>query len=323
MKAVVYERYGPPDVLELREVDVPTVGDGEVLVRIHAAGVAAGDWHLLRATWFAVRLYQGLFRPKRPILGQDLAGRVEAIGTGVTRFRPGDEVFGSSENGGAFAEYASVPESELAPKPAGLTYAEAATVPVSSVTALQGLRDKGRIRPGHEVLINGASGGVGTYAVQIAKSFDAEVTAVCSTSKMDLVQSIGADHVIDYTRDDFTQMDERYDLVLDNVGNRSLAECRRTLRPEGIYVAVSGAPTRSLWVAMVGGAQMVSFISKVNREDLAFIKELVEAGKLRPVVDRHYALSEVPEALRDFGQGRARGKLVIDVRGAEEPGGTP
>jgi NADPH:quinone reductase-like Zn-dependent oxidoreductase len=316
MRAIVYEEYGPPDVLELREVDRPTVTDGGVLVRVHATCVSGGDWHMLTATWLAVRLYWGLLRPRRQVLGFDVAGTVEAVGAKVTHFRPGDEVFGASEAGGAFAELVCVPEAGLAPKPKGLTHEQAAAVPTSALTALHGLRDKGRIRSGQEVLINGASGGVGTFAVQLAKSFGAEVTGVCSTEKLDLVQSIGADHTIDYKREDFTQSDARYDLVLDNVGNRPLADCKRTLRPDGIYVAVSGHPARAVWIAMAGGKRMVSFVSRTNREDLGVLSELLLTGKLEPVIDRCYPLEEVPEAMRQFGEGRARGKIVIRVQGA-------
>ena len=316
MKAVVYQEYGPPGVLELREIDRPAVADGDVLVRVHATCVSGGDWHLLTATWLAVRLFWGLLRPKRQVLGFDVAGTVEAVGRRVTQFRPGDEVFGASDRGGAFAEYMCVPAGGLAPKPANLTHEQAAAVPTSALTALHGLRDKGRIRSGQKVLINGASGGVGTFAVQIAKSFGAEVTGVCSTGKLDMVRSIGADHTIDYSQEDFTRSDARYDLVLDIVGNRPLADCKRTLRPDGIYVAVSGHPARALWIAMTGGRRMVSFISHPNQGDLGFLRELLEAGKVTPVIDRRYPLNEVPEAMRYFGEGRARGKVVITVRGA-------
>ena len=313
MKAMVYERYGSPDVLELREVDKPTIAATDVLVRVHAAAVGAGDCHLLNGAMWAVRLYQGVFKPKRTILGYDVAGTVETVGAKVTQFQPGDQVFGEATRAGAFAEYVSVPEKAIVLKPAGLSFEEAAAVPVSALTALQGLRDKGRIQPGHKVLINGASGGVGTFAVQIAKSFGAEVTGVCSTSKLDMVRSIGADHVIDYGQEDFTKGDRRYDLVLDNVGNGPLADCKRTLSPEGIYVAVSGAPTRSLRVAIAGGRRMVAFIAQPNQADLEYLKELLETGKLTPVIDRRYPLSELPEAMRHVGAGHARGKVVITV----------
>ena len=313
MQAIVYEKYGPPDVLELREIDRPTIKDNEVLVRVHAAAIGAGDLHLLSAEIWAVRLYAGLCGPKRKVLGHDLAGTVEAVGKDVTGFKAGDEVFGTSNNAGAFAEYVRVPESGLALKPSNLTFDEAATVPVSALTALQGLRDKGRIQPGHKVLINGASGGVGLFAVQIAKSFGAEVTGVCSTKKMDMVRSLGADHVIDYTQEDFTESDRRYDLVLDNVGNRPLAACKRTLEPDGIYVAVAGAPSRSLRIAIAGGKNAIIFISLPNQKDLRCIKELVESGKLTPVIDRRYPLRELPEAIRYAVEGSARGKVVITV----------
>jgi len=314
MKAIVYEKYGPPEVLELREVDKPTVGDRDVLVRVHAAAVGAGDWHLLTGAIFAVRLYQGLFKPKRRILGHEFAGTVEAVGQDVTHFQPGDVVFGESRNGGAFAEYVCAPETAVAPKPASLSLEEAAAVPVSALTALQRLRDKGKIQPGHKVLINGASGGVGTYAVQIAKSYGAEVTGVCSTSKLDLVRSIGADHVIDYSREDFTKGDERYDLILDLAGKQPVADCKRTLTPEGIYVAAAGAPSRTLRVVIFGGKRMVAFIANANQEDLGFLTELLETGKLKPVIDRRYPLHEVPEAIRHVGEGRAQGKVVITVQ---------
>ena len=316
MKAIVYERYGSPDVLELREIDRPTVADGDVLVRVHAACVSGGDWHLLTATWFVVRLYWGLWKPRRHVLGFDVAGTVEAVGEKVTQFRPGDEVFGASDGGGAFADDVSVPEAGLVPKPAKLTFEQAAAVPTSALTALHGLRDKGRIRAGQRVLINGASGGVGTYAVQLAKSFGAEVTGVASGEKLDLVRSIGADHTIDYREQDFTRSDERYDLILDNVGNRPLSDCKRSLTPEGIYVAVSGHPARALWIAIAGGKRLVSFVSQPGQEDLRFLSELLEVGKVAPVIDRIYPLSEVPEAMRRFGAGQARGKIVIAVSDA-------
>ena len=315
MKAILYERYGPPDVLALREVDEPTLGASDVLVRVRAASVNAGDWHLLTATWFAVRVYQGLLRPRRRVLGHDLSGTVEAVGSEVTRFRPGDEVFGSSDDAGTFAELVRVKEARLVHKPADLTHEQAAAVPTSAITALQGLRDKGRIQPGHKVLVNGASGGVGTFAVQIARSFGAEVTGVCSAAKVDLVRSLGADPVIDYRERDFTRGDERYDLVLDNVGNRPLADCRRVLRPAGTYVAVSGAPSRSLWIALAGGKRMVSFIAQTRVADLEILVGLLESGAVEPVLDRRYPLDQVPEALRRFGQGSARGKIVVSVAG--------
>jgi NADPH:quinone reductase-like Zn-dependent oxidoreductase len=313
MKAIVYETYGTPEVLEEREIPKPTVGEGDVLVRVRAAAVGAGDWHLLTADLLAVRLYQGLFGPKRPVLGHEAAGVVEAVGAKVTMFAPGDEVFGEAGNAGAFAEWVSIPERTLAPKPPSLTFEEAAAVPVSGLTALQGLRDKGKIRPQHKVLVNGASGGVGTYAVQLAKAYGAEVTGVCSAAKMAKVHSLGADHVLDYGATDFTRGDERYDLVLDIVGNRSVRACKGTLRPGGIYVAVAGPPLRGLWIAVAGGKRAVAYIAKPSRADLDVLTERIEAGDVRPLIDRRYPLAEVPEALRYFGEHRSCGKIVITV----------
>ncbi|MCH8274508.1 MAG: NAD(P)-dependent alcohol dehydrogenase [Armatimonadetes bacterium] len=311
MKAIVYQKYGSPDVLELQEVEKPTVTDGEVLVRVHAASVNPLDWHFLRGKPFVVRIFAGLVRPKRKILGADVAGRVEAVGGKVTQFQPGDEIFGNRF--GAFAEYLCVPERGVVLKPANLTYEEAAAVPVAALTALQGLRDKGQIQPGHKVLINGASGGVGTFAVQIAKSFGAEVTGVCSTRNLDMVRSIGADRVIDYSEEDFTQTGGRYDLILDAVGNHSLSDCKRALHANGIYVAVAGSLVRALWIAMTGRKRMVGMLTKSNREDMGFLKELLETGKVTPVIDRRYPLSEVAEALRYLEEGHAQGKVVITV----------
>jgi NADPH:quinone reductase-like Zn-dependent oxidoreductase len=311
MRAIVYERSGFPEVLEARELPAPTPGEGEVLVRVRAAAVGAGDWHLLRGEMWAVRLYQGMRAPKRPVLGHECAGLVEAVGAGVEGFAAGDEVFGESGNAGTFAEWVCIPERTLAPKPAGLSFEEAAALPVSATTALQGLRDKGKIQAGQKVLINGASGGVGCYAVQIAKSFGAEVTGTCSAGKMDLVRSLGADHVLDYREADFTDRAERYDLVLDCVGTSPLKACKRRLTPAGIYVAVAGAPLRGLRIALAGGKQAVAYIAKPNRADLDVIGDLVARGELRPVVDRCFALGEVPDALRYFGEHRARGKIVI------------
>jgi NADPH:quinone reductase-like Zn-dependent oxidoreductase len=311
MKAVLYQKYGSPDVLELQEVDKPTVTEGEVLVRVHAASVNPLDWHFLRGKPFVVRIFAGLVKPKRKILGADMAGRVEAVGGKVTQLQPGDEIFGNKS--GAFAEYLCVPEDGVVLKPANLTYEEAAAVPVAALTALQGLRDKGEIQPGHKVLINGASGGVGTFAVQIAKSFGAEVTGVCSTRNLDMVRSIGADRVIDYSEEDFTQAGGRYDLILDAVGNHSLSDAKRALHANGIYVAVAGSVGRALWIAMTGRKRMVSMLTKSNREDMGFLKELLETGKVTPVIDRRYPLSEVAEALRYLEEGHAQGKVVITV----------
>ena len=314
MKAIVYQKYGSPDVLELQEIDKPAVKDGEVLVRVHAASVNPIDWHFLRGTPFVVRILAGLVKPKRKILGADVAGRIEAVGGNVKQFQPGDEMFGSGGfNFGAFAEYVCVPEDGVVLKPANLAYEEAAAVPVAALTALQGLRDKGQVQPGHQVLINGASGGVGTFAVQIAKSFGAEVTGVCSTRNVDMVRSIGADCVIDYSEEDFTQPGGRYDVILDAVGNRSLSDCKRALDANGIYVAVAGSPLRSLWMSMTGGKKMMSLSTQPSQEDVGFMKELLETKKVTPVIDRRYPLSEVAEALRYLEEGHAQGKVVITV----------
>ena len=314
MKAIVYYEYGSPDVLELKEIDKPVVKDDEVLVRVHATSVNPLDWHFLRGTPLVVRVMAGLLNPRRKILGADVAGRVEAVGGKVTQFQPGDEIFGSSNHLGAFAEYLRVPEDGVVLKPANLTYEEAAAVPVAALTALQGLRDKGQIRPGHKVLINGASGGVGTFAVQIAKSFGAEVTGVCSTRNLEMVRSIGADRVIDYSKEDFTQTGGRYHLILDAVGNRSLSDCKRALHADGIYVAAAGSPARGLWMLMTRGAKkMVAMLTKPTQEDVGFMKELLESKKVTPVIDRRYRLSEVAEALRYLEEGHAQGKVVITV----------
>lgn len=323
MKAIVCTRYGPPDVLQLKDIEKPTPGDNDVLVRIHAASVNAYDWHLLRAKPFLVRLMGGgLLKPKNTILGADIAGRVEAVGRSVKQFQPGDEVFGDASacGNGGFAEYVSVPESLLAPKPANLSFEEAAAVPMAAVTALQGLRDKGRIQPGQKILINGASGGVGTFAVQIAKSFGACVTAVCSTGKMDMVRSLGADHVIDYTKEDFTRNERRYNLILAVNGYHPISAYKRALAPKGIYVMAGGSTAQIFqamllgsWMSITGGKKMGGVAAKPNPRDLGFIKELLEAGKVVPVIDRRYTLSEVPDAIRYLEAGHARGKVVITV----------
>ena len=322
MKAIVYHKYGSPNVLKLEEIEKPTPQDNEVLVKVLAASAAAGDWHLLRAKPFLMRLSSGLLKPKHTILGAAMAGRVEAVGRNVTQFQPGDEVFGDlSECGfGAFAEYVSVPENALALKPTRLTFEEAATVPVSAVTALQGLRDQGHIQPGQKVLINGASGGVGTFAVQIAKAFGTEVTAVCSTRNVDMVRSIGADQVIDYTQEDFTHNGQRYDLVLAANGYHWISDYKRALSPKGTYV-MTGGPMAQMFqamllgplISMTGSKKMGNLLAKPNQKDLVFVKELLEAGKVVPVIDRRYTLSEVPEAIRYLEEGHAKGKVVITV----------
>jgi NADPH:quinone reductase-like Zn-dependent oxidoreductase len=319
MKAIVYERYGPPDVLQLREVEKPTPKEDDVLVEVHAASVNYGDSAVVRGEPFLVRLMgYGLLKPKHKIPGGDIAGRVEAVGRNVKQFQPGDEVFGDiGDHGfGAYAEYVSAPESALVLKPANITFEEAAAVPQAAVVALQGLRDKGQIQSGQKVLINGASGGIGTFAVQIAKSFGAEVTGVCSTRNLDSVRSIGADHVIDYTQEDFTQNEQRYDLILDIVANRSISDYMRVLSPQGVYVAVAFNPV-SLFlgslISKTGSKKVASLSHKPNAKDLVFMKELLEAGKVVPVVDRRYPLSEVADAFRYIGEGHARGKVVVTV----------
>jgi len=320
MKAIVRETYGPPDVLHLEDVSVPTPGDGDVLVRVRAAAANAGDWHLLRGTPFPFRLIAGLRRPRFKIIGTDIAGHVEAVGRSVTQFRPGDEVFGElSRCGfGAYAEFAAAPEKALALKPANLSFEEAATLPTAGCTALQGLR-KGRIQRAQQVLINGASGGVGMFAVQIAKTFGTEVTAVCSTRNVDVVRSIGADHVIDYTKDDFATHGQRYDLILAANGDRSIWDYRRALTADGCY-AMTGGSNRQLIDALLLGPllsirrqQFGNVLVKPSQADLLVLKELCEAGKVRPVIDRRFPLSEVPSAVRYVEDGHARGKVVISL----------
>jgi NADPH:quinone reductase-like Zn-dependent oxidoreductase len=327
VKAIRYYRYGPPDVLELQDIDTPAVGDDEVLVRVRAASVNPLDWHFMRGAPYLVRAIAGLSRPRARAgrLGADMAGSVEAVGTNVTEFRPGDEVFGGLEHRGTLAEYISIRhDAAVLAKPASLTFEQAASVPVAGCTALQALRDKGQVRPGHKVLINGASGGVGTFAVQLAKAFGAEVTGVCSTRNTDLVTSIGADHVIDYTREDFTRPGRRYDLLVDIAGNRTLAETRRVLAPKGVLVVVGG-PNKGRWIGPLGRSvrmallspavrqRMVFFLARQNKADLAVLRELLEAGKVTPVLDRTYPLSEVAEAISYLEEGHARGKVAITV----------
>jgi NADPH:quinone reductase-like Zn-dependent oxidoreductase len=323
MKAIVQDRYGAPgDVLELREIDKPVVGDGDVLVRIRAAGVNAGDWHFVRGAPYIARLVLGLRKPKQPVPGRDAAGSVEAVGKNVTQFQPGDEVYAEVDTG-SFAEYTCVSAELAAPMPAGLTFEQAAAVPVAANTALQGLRDAGKLQPGQKVLVNGAAGGVGTFAVQIAKAFGAEVTGVCSTTKTDLVRSIGADHVIDYTREDFVSSGQRYDLIFDLVGNRSLADCRRALTRTGTLVLSSGTGGR--WLGPLGrivGAllqspfrrqQLRTFTAKRSKDNLVLLAELMESGKVTPVLGQTYSLSDTPEAIRSVEEGHTRGKLVITI----------
>ena len=317
MKAIVFTRYGPPEVLQLKDVEKPAPNDSEVLVQIHAASANPADLSMRGA--FVARLFLGLRKPRNTRLGKDIAGRVEAVGNNVTQFKPGDEVFGACEGG--FAEFAAAHENRLALKPARSSFEEAAAVPVAAITALQGLRDKGKIQLGQKVLINGASGGVGTFAVQIAKSFGAEVTAVCSTGSLDIVHSIGADQVIDYTREDFTRNGQRYDLILAVNGYHPILDYRRALSPRGIYIVVGGSLAQIFQGMVLGpmisntGRQKMGFmgIAKLNQKDLFFLKELLEAGKVAPVIDRRYPLRETAEALRYLEKGHARGKVVIIV----------
>jgi NADPH:quinone reductase-like Zn-dependent oxidoreductase len=326
MQAIVQDQYGSPDVLELQRVDKPALGDDDVRVRVYAAGLHIGDWHLMTGQPYLMRIMGFGFRaPKARVRGMDVAGIVEAVGKNVTRFQAGDEVFGTCD--GSFAEYARARQDTLAPKPANLTFEQAATVPTSACTALQALH-AGGIKPGQKVLIVGASGGVGLFAVQIAKAFGAEVTGVCSTAKLDTVRSIGTDHVIDYTREDFTRSGQRYDLILDMGGTRSLSDLRRALTPRGTLVLVGGeggdrvigALSRSIRALVVSpfvSQSLRMIIATAKTKDLQFLKELIEAGKLTPVIDRTYSLSEVPDAIRYMSAGRARGKIVITVRGAD------
>ncbi|MHC4659723.1 MAG: NAD(P)-dependent alcohol dehydrogenase [Planctomycetota bacterium] len=319
MRAIVYTKYGPPDVLQLKEVKKPAPEDDQVLVKVHSASVNPLDWHILRGKPLLVRLMgYGFLKPKRQILGADIAGRVEAVGRNVTQFRVGDEVFGSGIGG--FAEYACFRENALVSKPVAITFEQAAAVSVAGLTALQGLRDYGRMQPGQHVLINGASGGVGTFAVQIAKSLRAQVTGVCSGRNLEMVRSIGADHVIDYTKEDFWQSGKKYDLILDNAAYYSMRKPMRALTPTGIYVIIGGS-TASIFQTMIlkplyskkKGRKIASMIAKVNKADLIFLKGLLEAGKVVPVMDRRYSLSETPQAIRYLEEGHARGKVVINI----------
>jgi NADPH:quinone reductase-like Zn-dependent oxidoreductase len=321
MRAIVRTTFGSPDVLELQEIEKPDLADDGVLVRVRAASVNPADWYAMAGLPFFARPQMGLLKPRQEVLGIDFAGTVEAAGRDVTELRPGDEVFGARN--GALAEYVCVRKA-VAPKPANLTFEQAAAVPVAGLTALQGLRDKGRIQAGQRVLINGASGGVGTFAIQIAKSFGAEVTGVCSTRNVDLVRSIGADHVIDYTHEDFTRSNQRYDLILDIAGSRSWSECKRVLNPHAILVVV-GAPTGNRLIgplshiinlrlaALRRSQKVVFFLAKMNKADMVVLRELLEAGKVTPVLDGRYELSEVGDAFRYLGEGHAQGKIVITV----------
>jgi NADPH:quinone reductase-like Zn-dependent oxidoreductase len=323
MKAIVQDRYGSTDVLALRDVDRPAPADDEVLVRVHAAGVDRGVWHVMAGRPYLIRLMGfGMRAPKNPVPGSDVAGVVETVGARVTRFRSGDEVFGIAK--GSFAEYAVAPEAKLAPVPSSLTYVQAAALGISGVTALQAVRDHGKVREGQQVLVLGASGGVGSYAVQLAKTFGAEVTGVCSTTKVDLVRGLGADHVLDYTREDFAATGQRYDVIVDTGGHHAVARLRRALAPRGRLVIV-GSETSGAWLGGIDrqvratvmspfvGQTMGTFVSKESGEDLRVLADLVEAGRLRPAVDRTYALADAPKAVRYVEEGHARGKVVVTV----------
>lgn len=325
MKAIVCTQYGPPDLLQFKEVATPVPKDNEVLIKLYAAAVNPLDWRLLRADPVFIRLFFGLLKPKFEIPGSDISGRVEAVGKNVTQFRPGDEVFGAKGfAGGGFAEYVCAVEDALALKPTNISFEEAAAVPVAAITALLGLRDKGGIQPGQKVVIDGASGGVGTFAIQIARSFGAEVTAVCSTRNLDIARSIGADHVIDYTREDFTRNGQRYDLIMAANARHSVFAYRRALSPDGICVKAGGKPTlqgilQDLLIApllsMVAGKKTCSFIAKLDKKDLVFLAGLLETGKVAPVIDRRYPLSDTAQALRYLEEGHAQGKVIIVIEG--------
>lgn len=328
MKAVVFTRYGSPDVLELKEVEKPSPKDDEVLIRVHAAALNDWDWSALQGE-SVNRLIFGLWRPRKrkQILGSDIAGQIEAVGKDVLRLRPGDEVFGDlSGQWGGFAEYVCAREDVLALKPSGMTFEEAAAIPQAAMLAVQGLRDVGHIQHGQKLLINGAGGGVGTFAIQLAKLYEAEVTAVDSAAKLDMLRSMGAAHVIDYTQEDFTRNGRRYDLILDVKTSRSILDCARALSPNGAYVTVGGDMARLFqaliwmpWISMASNKK-IRIVSLKPNKDLAYMKELFEAGKVVPVIDRRYELSQVPEAFRYFGEGRHKGKVVITLKQSDVPG---
>jgi len=328
MKAIIYTEYGSPDVLQFKEVEKPTPKDDGILIKVYAASLNAADWHYMRGTPWLFRLSCGLPNPSNIFFGADVAGRVEAVGKNVTQFQPGDEVFGdlSRCGRGAFAEYVCATEDALVLKPANLSFEDAAAVPVAAVTALQGLQSRTPIQPGQKVLINGASGGVGSFAVQIAKAFGAEVTAVCSTRNVDRMRSIGADHVIDYTTEDFTQNGQQYDFILAANGYRPFSDYRRALNPGGTYVMTGGATAQLVeamllgpLVSMTGNKKMGNVMAKPDKENLAFMKQLLEAGKVKPLIDRCYPLNEVAEAIRYLEAGHAQGKVVITVAHDSSP----
>ena len=321
MQAIVYTEYGPPSVLKLNEVETPTPGDKEVLIRVHAAGANAGDRLLLRGTPFMIRFTSGLRKPKHQILGADVAGQITAVGRNVTQYQPGDEVFGdlSGSGYGAFAEYVAAPEQAVVRKPARMTFEQAAAVPSAALTALQAVREA-QLQPGQKVLVNGAAGGVGTFAVQIARALGATVTAVCSTRNMDMVRSIGAEEVIDYTQEDYTRTGRRYDVILDAAAFRPLPDNQRVLAPGGVYVLIGGSGSQFLnvmltgqWRSMTSGQRFRGFVKQATQQNLTFVKELLEAGSVVPVIDRWYPLCEVPEAMGYLEAGHARGKVVITM----------
>jgi len=322
MKAIIYENYGSPDVLQIADVEIPVPKDNEILLKVRAASVNPYDWHFMRGTPYLLRLFAGLRKPKVTRLGADVAGEVEAIGKNVTVFKPGDVVFGLCA--GAFAEYACAAESGLVIKPGNITFDQAAAVPMAALTALQGLRNKGHIHSEQKVLVNGAAGGVGTFAVQIAKTFGADVTGICSTRNVDMVRSIGADRVIDYTVENFTKGDQRYDMIFDTIGNHSLSAYKRVLNPGGIHVGAGGQADlwmirtlghalKAFFVSMSGSRKFVGFLAKANKDDLIIIQGFLESGKVKPVIDRRYSLSDVPEAVRYLEEGHAKGKVVITL----------
>ena len=327
MKAAIYTSYGPPDVVRITDVEKPVPKDGEVLIKVRAASVNPLDWRLMKGEPRLMRLFFGLHKPRLGRPGVDVAGEVEAVGPSVTRFKTGDAVFGACR--GAFAEYACPTASKVAMKPENVTFEQAASVNVAGLTAVQGLRDKGKIQPGSKVLINGAAGGVGTFAVQIARTFGADVTGVCSTRNVDMVRSIGADEVIDYTQYDFTTSNQRYDLILDCVGNHSFSECKRVLNPVGRFVMVGAPhdlsvidvlalPIKALLLSVFVSQKAVPFIAKSSQDDLTLLGELIATGKLKPVIDRRYSLSDTADAVRHVEEGHARGKVIIDLDGAHE-----
>ncbi len=323
MKAIVYEKYGPPEVLEIKEVEKPIPGDNEVLVKVYAASIAFGDVAMIKGEPFIARLWSGLLKPKNTIPGSDMAGKIESVGKNIKHLQPGDEVYGdlSGCGFGAFAEFVCADKKAVALKPPNLSFAEAAAVPMSAVTALQGLRFKGQIRPGQKVLINGASGGVGTFAVQIAKSYGAVVTAVCSTGKIDMVRLLGADFVIDYTKEDFTEKEDLYDLIVAVNGYHPILDYKRVLSSRGIYIQIGGAGAQIAQamllgplISLAGSKKLCSMgVAKPDNRDLLIIKELIEAGKVVPVIDKRYSLSEVPEAFQYFNEGHSNGKVVITM----------